>query len=143
MKPAVKLFAVLSLTALFFLCNMPRAYQQPAHHNYLQIAPGMPDGNNVSGTTKKAPFFVTFCRTPFAIVTAIFTFFFLVLILVFEFVANIFTGFSYKYPVSNEIKTIGWDGITADWWWNPAQTWHLWVCIFLWIIISGAMKRNR
>lgn len=143
MKPPVKLLAVFLLTATFFICNSPKAYVQPAQHNYLQITTSKIDWDQYTVKKKKAPFFVTFCRTPFALVTAAVTLVCLLVILVFEFLANVFTGFSYKYPVSNEIKAIGWDGVTADWWWNPGQTWHLWFCIFLWIFLSGATQRNK
>lgn len=143
MKPSVKLLVVVLLTASFFIYHTPEARARTQTVNFLQISTGKMDWDYYKTPKKKTPFFVTFCRTPFAIVMAFLTLMFLILTLVLEFGANIFTGFKYQYPVSNEIRGIGWDGVVSDWWWNPAQTAHLWIAIFLWLVIAGAMQRRQ
>lgn len=141
MKPAIKLLALVLLTASFFIFHTPEAGARSQSGNFLQISPGKADWEYTT-QKKKTPFFATFCRTPFAIVVGFLTLTFLIFTLVLEFGANIFTGFRYQYPVSNEIRGIGWDGVVSDWWWNPAPTAHLWIAIFLWLVIAGAMQRK-
>lgn len=90
---------------------------------------------------KNATFIQTLLRTPFAIMTAVITFICVVMVGFFEFFGYLFTGFNYHFPVTQEIMSMGWKGIVADWWWHPALTWHLIVSLIIFAGIGGGSRR--
>jgi hypothetical protein len=97
-----------------------------------------PIGSSEEG---RATFIQTLLKTPFALLSCVFTFIAIIVTGVFELFGYLFSGFNYKFPITYEVIDIGWKGIVKQWWWHPGVTWHLIVSLFLCIgILSGSRR---
>lgn len=90
----------------------------------------------------KATFLQTALRTPFAITVGFVTIGCIAFAGFVEFWIYAFGGFEYDFPITVEIIQIGWKYVVVDWWWKPGVTWHLVVCIILYLVLMGGRVKN-